>query len=127
MVGPIYGHRDKQTSKSPIGIIQFQNKEGYKQINDQDKVPINNYKPLQKKFYAIQELLGLSIDNTSEVHSTINVTISVREAFGNIEKILSDILAEDREHYEIENNLDQKLEYIKEIMGTLNDTKKSFY
>ena len=40
--------------KHPIGVIQLINKTDYRQINEYDK----------KKFEAIQNLIGLSIDNT---------------------------------------------------------------
>lgn len=53
--------------KEPIGIIQLINKKDFRQINDYDK----------KKFKAIQALIGLSIDNTQEYSSVINIRLGM--------------------------------------------------
>lgn len=34
MIGPIYGHKDNDNKKAPIGIIQFLNKKDFKLITD---------------------------------------------------------------------------------------------
>jgi hypothetical protein len=40
MIGPIYGHKDNDNKKLPIGVLQFTNKKDFKLINDYDKVTI---------------------------------------------------------------------------------------
>lgn len=111
MVGPVYGHRNEhlrqlhpdiatekelgETKKKalhasdlnrpgktfkeinhsePIGVIQLINKKDYKDINEYDK----------KKFEAIQNLLGLSINNTSEYNSILNIRLGMYEHMRNL-------------------------------------------
>jgi len=51
----------------PIAIIQLINKSGSENITEQD----------EKKFKAIQDLIGMSIDNTSEQSSIINIRLKM--------------------------------------------------
>ena len=53
----------------PIGILQLINKKGSGPIGEYDR----------KKFEAIQNLIGMSIDNTSEQHSIINIRLGLFE------------------------------------------------
>ena len=73
MIGPIFNTSTPQ----PIGIIQLINKKGKRNIEDQDI----------KKFKIIQELLGRSVYNTSEIHKLINVTIGMSSMLGNINNL----------------------------------------
>lgn len=82
--------------------MQFINKKDFKQITEQDMA----------KFRAIQQLLGLSLDNTSEVHTTMNVTISIKENFRSIENIIQSILMEETEQAKNELQLDKRMENI---------------
>ena len=59
MIGPIYGE-DKET---PIGIIQLFNKKSNEGITKQDT----------NKFLAIQGLLGMCVDNTTKMSTTMDV------------------------------------------------------
>ena len=73
MIGPVY------TSKknSPVGVIQLINKHDKKCISEDDI----------EKFKIIQELLGRSISNTSEIHELINITIGLKSKLGNIKRL----------------------------------------
>ena len=90
MVVPIYGHRAKMvrngtgvqesmfretadnSKRKPIAIFQFINKKDFKQIDQYD----------EDKIRAMQDLLGLSIENASEHHAVINAKIGVQEKLG---------------------------------------------
>ena len=72
-------------------------------------------------------MVGLSIDNTSEVHSTINVTIAVRETLSTLEMLLTALVYEDKQINEAESNLDRKFELISQLIGKINDLKKSLF
>lgn len=74
------GVQDQQ----PNGIIQFINKKGDVPISADDK----------RKFMEIAELLGMCIQNTSNVTKTIGVTLklnSVMERISNIMKQNNDL------------------------------------
>eukprot|EP00347_Sterkiella_histriomuscorum_P010193 403377247 len=111
MIGPIYGHKDNDNKKLPIGVLQFTNKKDFKIINDYDK----------KKFYAIQNLIGLSIDNTSEIHSTINVTMGIRDIFINLERLLTDSFSDDKT---LDSAIDTKFELIIQAIQKMVEIKK---
>ena len=51
----------------PIGIIQLINKNHFESINEYDL----------KKLEALLVLIGLSIDQTSESHSVLNIRLGV--------------------------------------------------
>jgi hypothetical protein len=56
----------------------------------------------------------------------INVTVSVKEAFGSIAHLINGIAEEERQSIEIECNLEKKIGDIKEIIGKLGDDKRNF-
>lgn len=113
MIGPIYGHKDNKNKEPPIAIIQFTNKKDFKVINDYDK----------KKFHAIQNLIGLSIDNTAEIHSTMNVTIAVRDAFVTLERLLFESFNDDKS-IGLDNSIDGRFEKINELLTKISDIKR---
>lgn len=55
--------------KKPLGILQLINKKDFQEITKYDK----------QKFEAIQGLIGLAIDNTSEQHSVLNIRLGIFE------------------------------------------------
>jgi len=61
-------------TREPIGMIQFINKKNYKDVNEYD----------MKKFRAIQSLIGLSIDNTQEYSSIINIRLGLYKHTNNV-------------------------------------------
>lgn len=66
MIGPVYGETTPGTTdEKPIGVIQFINKSEDKPIDASDK----------KKFDEVAALLGMCIQNTSNVTKTIGVTL----------------------------------------------------
>lgn len=89
IIAPVYAHSedlklDKAVNpiqfdrQKPIGVIQLVNKKNFEKITDHDL----------KKFRAIQSLIGLSIDQVSEIHSFINIRVGVQERIDNIEAML---------------------------------------
>ena len=74
LVGPVYGER----KDFPCGIIQFINKKGGALITSED----------EKKFKAMQGLLGMCIDNTNEMSLTISVTLDVQDSMQKIQNIM---------------------------------------
>jgi len=80
MIGPVYGDPtpgQAPENRKPNGIIQFINKRGDEPISSADK----------RRFDEVAELLGMCIQNTSNVTKTIGVTLklnSVMEKIGNI-------------------------------------------
>ena len=74
MIGPVYG-RDKT---QPNGVLQFINKQGeHMVVTNADK----------QRFSEVAEVIGMAIERTKELTSTIGVTLkfhSVMEKIGNI-------------------------------------------
>ena len=71
MIGPVFGAKMIDT---PCAIIQFINKvenndskTGEKGINQNDEI----------KFKQMQNLLGMCVENTNEMSTTINTSFSV--------------------------------------------------
>ena len=60
----------------PIGIIQLINKNDFEKIDEFDI----------RKFNAIQDLLGLSIDKMAETHATVNIRLGIQERMKNMEE-----------------------------------------
>lgn len=73
MIGPIYN----DLNSTPVGIVQL--------VNKYDKRPISENDV--RKFKIIQELLGRSVYNTSEIHKLINVTIGFSSKLGKINEL----------------------------------------
>ena len=59
-------------------MIQFINKTDLKQIDEYDL----------QKVEAMEDLLGMSIDNASEHHAVINAKVGVQENFANMSEII---------------------------------------
>lgn len=59
MIGPIFG----EDKVKPIGVVQLFNKKSKDGITEQDR----------EKFLAIQGLLGMCVDNTTEMSLTMSV------------------------------------------------------
>ena len=76
MIGPIFDDVHEQ----PVGIIQLVNKNDKKFINDMDR----------EKFKIIEELLGMSVFNTSQIHELINVTIGLKQNLNSISNLAMD-------------------------------------
>lgn len=80
LIGPVFPHKrmisgDKfpefeYNRKEPIGVLQLLNKKDYQRVTDFDI----------RKFKAIQDLIGLSIDKVSETHSTVNMRIGIHDS-----------------------------------------------
>ena len=66
----------------PIGIVQIINKKNFEKIGPVDI----------EKFRSLQNLIGMSIDLTSETHSVVNVRIGVQKALENMQGILKEEL-----------------------------------
>ena len=64
----------------PIGLIQMVNKVKNQPITDYDL----------RKFKAIQNLVGLSIDNTSEQHSIVNVRLGLYESLKGLDDMVKE-------------------------------------
>ena len=97
LIGPVYAHKEhingnekanrtQFNRQKPIGMIQLVNKAHYEKIDPHDV----------RKFEAIQNLIGLSIDQVSEVHSFINIRVGVQERIDNIEAMLLEQLKIDK-------------------------------
>ena len=87
IIGPVYPHstgimndqsKVEFDRQKPIGVVQLLNKKNFKQITEYDI----------KKFEAMQTLLGLSIDQTAETHSTINIRIGVQNKLTNVDELI---------------------------------------
>jgi len=71
IMGPVYGRKQCTREQGiPIGVIQFINKKGFRPISEYD----------MRRFEAVRGLLGLSIENTADVHMTLNVTLAAKKA-----------------------------------------------
>ena len=69
MIGPVFGVKG-----APNGIIQFINKTGEEKIGAEEI----------RKFKEMSSLLGMCIDNTNEIASTIEITLNVNDAMNRI-------------------------------------------
>lgn len=77
MIGPLYGTPvpgQDPAQRKPNGIIQFINKNGDLPIKEVDR----------KNFNEIAELLGMCIQNTSDVTKTIGVTLKLNSVMERI-------------------------------------------
>lgn len=76
-------------------------------MNKRKNLPITEYD--LKKFEAIQNLVGLSIDNTSEQHSIVNVRLGVYSSL----KGLSDIVKETQANQDEQSITNKDLDNIR--------------
>lgn len=80
MIGPVYGEaKPGVTDDKPIGVIQFINKSENKPIDDDDR----------KKFDEVAALIGMCIQNTSNVTKTIGVTLKLNSVMERITNIMA--------------------------------------
>ena len=91
LVGPVYGER----KDLPCGIIQFINKKGGAAITAED----------ERKFKAMQGLLGMCIDNTNEMSLTISVTLDVQDSMRKIQDIMGRDQMQEKEMKESEEKI----------------------
>lgn len=61
------------------------------------------------------------------MHSTINVTIQVREAFNNLEKHLLSLLYESKLRNDLDDNFEKRLELINNLIGKIHEVKISLW
>ena len=73
MIGPVFGSQNKDV---PCAIIQFINKitdNGEK--NSESKISTSD----EAKFKSMQHLLGMCVENTNEMATTISVSFEVQD------------------------------------------------
>ena len=70
MIGPVFGSTDQST---PCAIIQFINKIDSSEKNGDGKISAAD----ETKFKSMQNLLGMCIENTNEMSTTIKVSFDV--------------------------------------------------
>lgn len=127
MIGPVYPHRTPVNGEQfahrnnfdrdlPIGIIQLINKDSHARIDEYDI----------RKFEAIQDLIGLSIDKTSETHATVNIRIGVQERMKNMDDWIEGHVNSE-EHYGITsadiNGIQEARTEIKTMMKELESIR----
>lgn len=69
-------------------------------------------------------MLGLSLDNTAEVHTTINVTIAVRETFNNLTRLLNKMLSNEKQTLDAESSIDLKFDVINQMISKISESKR---
>jgi hypothetical protein len=100
----VYGER----KDFPCGIIQFINKKGGAPITVED----------ERKFKAMQGLLGMCIDNTNEMSLTISVTLDVQDSMQKIQNIMSREQMQEKEMKESEEKIHSLQEHVRLINQT---------
>jgi len=88
MIGPVYG----EDKKLPVGVIQFINKTNEQQIDDADR----------QRFNDLADLIGMCIENTNAIHTTIGVTLMFNTRMEKIQNYVN----EHRKHNEDKPTLD---------------------
>ena len=79
MLGPVFGTKDSET---PCAIIQFINK-----LDANDKTKLGKISSTdEQKFKSMQKLLGMCVENTNEMSTTIKVSFDVQDVMRNIQK-----------------------------------------
>lgn len=79
MIGPVFGSQNKET---PCAIIQFINKIPDSSEKGPESNKINAHD--EAKFKAMQHLLGMCVENTNEMATTINVSFEVQDVMKKI-------------------------------------------
>ena len=79
MIGPVFGSQNKET---PCAIIQFINKIPNSSEKGAESNKINQQD--EAKFKAMQHLLGMCVENTNEMATTINVSFEVQDVMKKI-------------------------------------------
>ena len=81
MIGPVFG---TQNSEIPCAIIQFINK-----IETNEKDSNKNIGEAEEiKFLQMQNLLGMCVENTNEMSTTINTSFNVQDVMKNIQEMM---------------------------------------
>lgn len=88
MIGPVYG----EDKKRPVGVIQFINKTNEQNIDDTDR----------QRFNDLSDLIGMCIENTNAIHTTIGVTLMFNTRMEKIQNYVN----EHRKHNEERPTLD---------------------
>ena len=76
MIGPVYG----EDKKIPVGVIQFINKKNEQQIDEADR----------QRFNDLADLIGMCIENTNAIHTTIGVTLMFNTRMEKIQNYMSE-------------------------------------
>lgn len=77
MIGPVFGAQNPNT---PCAIIQFLNK-----VDPSQKGKVARIEQADEaKFHAMQALLGMCVENTNEMSSTIKMGFDVKDVMANI-------------------------------------------
>ena len=106
MIGPVYG----QDKKTPIGVIQFINKnEGI--IDDKDIA----------RFDEISELIGMCIENTNTITKTVGVTFQFAACMEKINNIMKE-----QKQLNDQNPPDELIKQIQMVMKEIRDKSKEF-
>lgn len=108
MMGPIYGE-EKDT---PIGIIQLFNKKSKDGITFADK----------DKFLAIQELLGMCVDNTTKMSTTMDVLghFSQNNSLKHVDAHLQKVLEGDPQLEKMQEEIQEKSKMISKAHKNMN-------
>ena len=76
MIGPVYG----EDKKLPVGVIQFINKKNEQDIDETDT----------KRFNELSDLIGMCIENTNAIHTTIGVTLMFNTRMERIQNYMNE-------------------------------------
>lgn len=107
LIGPVLGKNGQ-----PNGIIQFINK-----LDENGQVTEIVEKEDIPKFEDMKELIGMCIDNTSQISDTIGVTLKITEKMNLIKKYMNE--EEDASKNEDGPNSGDLLEDIGTALGTV--------
>ena len=88
MIGPVYG----EDKKIPVGVIQFINKKNEQLIDEADR----------QRFNDLADLIGMCIENTNAIHTTIGVTLMFNTRMEKIQNYMN----EHRKHNSEQPTLD---------------------
>ena len=104
MIGPVYGEDKKQ----PVGVIQFINKKNEQLIDETDR----------QRFTELADLIGMCIENTNAIHTTIGVTLMFNTRMEKIRNHMND----HRKH----NQEEPTLGILQEIGKHMNECTELF-
>ena len=76
MIGPVYG----EDKKIPVGVIQFINKKNEQLIDEADR----------QRFNDLADLIGMCIENTNAIHTTIGVTLMFNTRMEKIQNYMNE-------------------------------------
>jgi len=109
MIGPVFGSNDKDT---PCAIIQFINKLDQSDKSGDGKITGAD----EAKFKSMQNLLGMCIENTNEMSTTIKVSFDVQDVMKNIQARMQ----EEKEREET-SNTDQLIKQLTDYLNVIRN------